>query len=53
MQRELDTIKFESRRELEDLMSAIDKLVTGHPEEKRNKTLEELYRYIDIMHMEW
>lgn len=53
MKKSLDTIKFESRSELEELMKAINKYIKQNPSEKDNRTLERLYDLLDTMHMEW
>lgn len=53
MQRNMDTIQFESRREIENLMEVIDKYVSQNPAEKNNKTLERFSDLLDVMHMEW
>ena len=47
MQKDMDTIQFESRREIEDVMKVLEK----HTEE--NQTVKELYDLLDAMHMEW
>lgn len=47
MQKDMDTIQFESRREIEEVMSVLEQ----HTEE--NKTVKELYDLLDAMHMEW
>lgn len=49
----LDSIKFESRRELEELMDVIEKYVQQNPKEKDNETLEIFYRLLDSIHMSW
>lgn len=53
MTKYMDTIKFESRAELEELMLVIDRYVKQNPKEKQNKTLERFFDLIDVMHMEW
>ena len=47
MQKDMDTIQFESRREIEEVMSVLEQ----HTEE--NQTVKELYDLLDVMHMEW
>lgn len=53
MKRHLDTIQFESRAEVGEVLHAIGKYIEQNPREKKNKTLERLYRLLDIMDMEW
>lgn len=53
MTKEMDTIRFESREELQKLMKVIDTYVKQNPAEKKNKTLERFFTLIDIMEMEW
>lgn len=53
MTKYMDTIKFESRTELEELMIVIDKYVKQNPKEKQNKTLKRFFDLLDVMHMEW
>ena len=47
MQKDMDTIQFESRREIEEVMKALEK------EKEQNQTVKELYDLLDVMHMEW
>lgn len=53
MKKNLDTIQFESRQELKEMMRAGDKLVMLSPEEKSNKTLERFLDLLESMDMEW
>lgn len=53
MKKNLDTIQFESRAEIRELMKVIDKYVKQNPAEKNNKTLEQFFDLIDVMDMEW
>ena len=53
MQQNMDTIKMESRREIEDLMVALDQYVKDHPKERETKTVQELFHILDVMHMTW
>lgn len=53
MQKNLDTIQFESRYEIQEIMKMIDKYVKQNPEEKNNKTLERFFDLLDLMDMEW
>ena len=47
MQKDMDTIQFESRREIEEVMKVLEK------EKEENQTVKELYDLLDVMHMEW
>ena len=53
MKRLMDTIQFESRAEVQELMGAIAKYVEQNPKEKDNQILKEFYARLDIMDMEW
>lgn len=53
MQRNMDTIQFESRNEINELMKVIDKYVKQNPKEKQNKILERFFDLLDVMDMEW
>ena len=47
MQKDMDTIQFESRREIEEVMKVLEK------EKEENQTVKELYDLLEVMHMEW
>lgn len=53
MKRDCDTIQFEDRAEVGEVLHVIGKYIEQNPKEKNNKTLERLYRLLDIMDMEW
>lgn len=53
MKRDCDMIQFESRSEVGEILHAIEKYIEQNPRENNNKTLERLYRLLDIMEMEW
>ena len=53
MQKNMDTIKFESRAEVGELIRVLEKYVDAYPKEKDNKTVKELYNLLDVMEMEW
>lgn len=53
MKRDMDTIKFDERYEIEELMNVIAKYVKQNPSEKENKTLKRFYDLLDVMEMEW
>lgn len=52
MKVELDTIKFESRHEIREILKAVEKYMKQNPEEQ-NETLKELYNLLDVMEMSW
>lgn len=48
-----DSIQFESRRELEDLMVALATYVKDHPKADEAETAQSLYDKLEVMHMCW
>lgn len=53
MQRAMDTIQFESRAEVRELIRVLEKYVDAYPKEKDNETVKELYNLLDVLEMEW
>jgi 5-bromo-4-chloroindolyl phosphate hydrolysis protein len=53
MKKNMDTIQFESRAELQEIMRAIEEYVKQNPKQKENRTLKEFYNLLDVMEMEW
>lgn len=53
MEKDMDKIQFDDRREIENIMEAISKYVNQNPEERNNKTLKRFYSLLDLMDMEW
>jgi len=53
MKRHNDTIQFDSRAEVGEVLHAIGKYLEQNPKEKKNKTLERFYRLLDMMEFEW
>lgn len=53
MKKNMDTIQFESRLEIQEIMKVVDKFVKQNPKEKNNKTLERFFNLLDVMEMEW
>lgn len=53
MKLDMDTIQFEYRAEVQELMNVVGKYVSEHPEEKNNQTLKEFYEKLDVMDMSW
>lgn len=52
MKCEMDTIQFESRREIEDIMVALAEYMKKHKLED-DDTVKELFDKLDYMHMVW
>lgn len=53
MTRELASIEFESRREVQEILRVVAEYVKQNPKEKTNRILEQFYGYLDVMDMEW
>ena len=53
MKRTSDTIQFEHKEELEELLKIIDKYVKQNPTEKQNKILKDFFYLIDDIDMFW
>lgn len=53
MKKNMDSIQFESRAELNELMKVIDKYLKRNQDEKENKTLKRLFDLLGVMDMEW
>lgn len=53
MKRELASIEFEYRYEVQELMKVIDRYVKQNPKEKDNETLERFFDLLDALDMEW
>lgn len=53
MQRNMDTIQFESRRELEEIGIALQEYMDKHPDKAEDSSVKELFNLLDCMHMEW
>lgn len=53
MKKNMDTIQFESRSEIQGLIKVIDKYVKQNRAEKKNKTLKQFFNLLDVMDMEW
>lgn len=53
MKKEMDTIQFESRAEVGELLQVLEKYVDAYPREKDNQTVKQLYNLLDVMEMEW
>lgn len=57
MQRNMDKIQIESRREIENIMIALGQWQRDHAKDKDNDSVKEcvkeLYNHLDVMHMSW
>ena len=53
VKKNMDTIQFESRTEVGELIRVLEKYVDAYPKEKNNQTVKELYNLLDVMEMEW
>ena len=53
MKKSMDTIQFESRYELSDLISALETFLEEHPKAEEGKSVERLRDLLDAMCMEW
>lgn len=48
-----DMIQMEERKEVQDILLALDKYFKQNPAEKKNRTLKELYDKLDRLDMCW
>lgn len=53
MKKNMDTIQFESRAEVGEVIRVLEKYMDAYPEKKDNQTVKELYNLLDVMEMEW
>lgn len=53
MKRNMASVEFEYRWEVQELIKAIGKYMDAYPEEKENTALKKLYGMLDAMDMEW
>lgn len=53
MKKDLDKIVFESRREIEEVLSALDEWQDSHKSDSKKETVRKLVNLLDVMHMEW
>lgn len=53
MKKSMDTIQFESRAEVGELIKVLEKYVDAYPKEQDNQTVKKLYNLLDVMEMEW
>ena len=50
MKRDCDTIQFENRREISEILESLEKILKEHPEKEHVK---ELYNELDYMYTYW
>lgn len=48
-----DTIQFESRYEIDEVVSALDTFMEEHPNAREKESVERLKDLLDVMYMEW
>lgn len=53
MNKNLDTIQFETRTEVGEVLNILDKYKKAFPEDKNNPVLKVLYNLLDDMEMCW
>ena len=53
MKKNNDSIQFENRGELAELLRVVGEYVKQNPKEKNNKILQRFYNLFDVMEMEW
>lgn len=53
MKKTNDTIQFESRAELGELLNVVERYIDAYPKEKDNKTLKDFYNLLDVIEMNW
>lgn len=53
MKKEMDTIQFETRYEVQAIAMALIDYVKDHPNKGQVKTVKELIALLDVMDMEW
>lgn len=53
MKKNMDKIIFESRWEIEEVMSALEEWQKSHKSDSKKETVQKLINLLDVMHMEW
>lgn len=54
MKKNLDHIIFDSKYEVIDILNALDEWKKTHSKsDEKRKSVEELYKLLDVMEMEW
>lgn len=49
----LDTIQFESRCEIDEVINALETFLEEHPDSESKKTVKELDALLDAMYISW
>ena len=50
---DMDTIKFESRQEISDIIFALEQWQDAHPTASEMQSVKELVNKLDVMEMSW
>lgn len=53
MRKDMDCIQFESRWEIEEVISALEEWQKSHKSDNKADTVKRLIELLDVMHMEW
>ncbi len=53
MIKDLDKIKFQSRSEIDETMTALDTFLNEHPEAGEKKTVTRLRDLLEVMYISW
>ena len=53
MKKDMDKITFENRREIQNIINALDVFLEDSPGEEESKDVERLRDLLDAMSMEW
>ena len=53
MKKNMDTVTFESRCEIQAVAIALMEYISKHPNDGKAETLKELVNLLDVMDMEW
>lgn len=53
MKKDMDCIQFESRREIEEVILALEEWQKSHKSDNKTDTVKRLSELLEVMHMEW
>ena len=53
MERNMDKIQFESRYEIDEVVSALETFLQEHPNAREKETVKRLADLLDVMYMQW
>ena len=53
MKKNMDKIIFESRWEIEEVVSVLEEWQKSHKSDSKKETVRKLINLLDVMHMEW